>query len=351
MSTTVTRTMLEARPLAALCLAAMLAGLPLPAAAQGAPDQGSPEPLGIALEGFAYPYPVAFLPLARDGEAQRLAYMDVPAAGAPNGRTVVLLHGRNFPSSYWAPVIPALARAGYRVVVPDQLGFGKSSKPVGPYTFDRMAADTVALLDALSLRRVDVVAHSMGGMLAVRLARNAPDRVNSLVLEAPIGLEDYRFSVPPVPDAVLLQREGDLTAAAYRRQLMTSYALSLPETAIEPFVEIRERVKGSGEYRRWLQSFVNSYQAIWGQPVVHEIPLVQVPTLFLMGANDHNAPGKPFAPPELAKGMGRNAENARALAARMPNGQAEVFEGVGHLVHMEATDRFNTRVVGFLDSH
>lgn len=330
----------------ALCLAlyAPLALAP-PAAAQ------APEPLGIALEGFAYPYPVSYLPLSRDGEAQRLAYMDVAPLRTPNGRTVLLLHGRNFPSSYWAPVIAALAGAGYRVVAPDQLGFGKSAKPVGPFTFDRMAADTAALLDALGLRRVDVVAHSMGGMLAVRLARNAPERVNSLVLEAPIGLEDYRFSVPPVADDVLLKREGDLTAAAYRKQLMTSYALSLPESAIEPFVAIRERVKGSGEYPRWLRSFVNSYQAIWGQPVVHEIPLVQAPTLFLMGGNDRNAPGKPYAPPDLAAKMGRNAENAQALAARMPNGRAEVFEGVGHLVHMEATEMFNTLTLEFLNTH
>ncbi len=120
----------------------------------------------------------------------------------------------------------------------------------------------------------------------------------------------------------------------------------------EPLLAVgRERVKGSGEYPRWLQSFVNSYQAIWGQPVVHEIPLVRAPTLFLMGGNDHNAPGKPYAPPDLAAQMGRNAENARALAGRMPNGRAEVFEGVGHLVHMEATDRFNARVLEFLDGH
>ncbi|GJE61938.1 alpha/beta fold hydrolase [Methylobacterium trifolii] len=330
-----------------LLLALTLPLMPLAAWAQDASDT----PLGIGLEGFAYPYPVRFLPLTRDGEAQRLAYMDVAPTGTANGRTVLLLHGRNFPSSYWAPVVAALTQGGYRVVAPDQLGFGKSGKPVGAFTFDRMAADTVALLDALSLRRVDVVAHSMGGMLAVRLARNAPDRVNSLVLEAPIGLEDYRFSVPPVPDETLLAREGELTAAAYRRQLMTSYALSLPESAIEPFVQIRERVKGAGEYPRWLRSFVNSYTMIWGQPVVHEIPLVQVPTLFVMGGADHNAPGKAYAPPELAARMGRNAENAQALAARMPSGKALVFDGIGHLVHMEATERFNGAVLEFLDGH
>ena len=333
--------------LSALFLATQMALMPV--AAGAAEDDTTP--LGIGLEGFPYPYPVFFLDLTRDGERQRLAYMDVPAGGQPNGRSVLLLHGRNFPSSYWQPVIRALTVAGYRVVVPDQLGFGKSSKPVRPFSFDTMAAETVALLDALGLPRVDVVAHSMGGMLAVRLARNAPTRINSLVLEAPIGLEDYRFTVPPVSDATLLRLEGDASAESYRRQLMTNYALSLPASAIEPFVSLRERVKGSGEYPRWLQSFVNSYQIIWGQPVVHEIPLVQAPTLFVMGENDRNAPGKPFAPEALRAGMGRNAEHARALAARMPQARAEVLPGIGHLVHMEATDRFNGLTLEFLNGH
>lgn len=339
--------MLALLRLSALFLATQMAVMPV--AARAAEDDITP--LGIGLESFPYPYPVFFLDLTRDGERQRLAYMDVPAGGQPNGRTVMLLHGRNFPSSYWQPVIQALASAGYRVVVPDQLGFGKSSKPVAAFSFDTMAADTVALLDALGLPRVDVVAHSMGGMLAVRLARNAPTRINSLILEAPIGLEDYRFAVPPVSDATLLRLEGDATAESYRRQLMTNYALSLPASAIEPFVSLRERVKSSGEYPRWLQSFVNSYQIIWGQPVVHEIPLVQAPTLFIMGENDRNAPGKPFAPEALRAGMGRNAEHARALAARMPQGRAEVLPGIGHLVHMEATDRFNGLTLEFLNSH
>ncbi|KQT87625.1 alpha/beta hydrolase [Methylobacterium sp. Leaf466] len=328
----------------ALGLALVLGLAPLPVRADEAP-------LGIGIEGFAYPYPVRFLDLMRDGERQRLAYMDVPASGTPNGRTALLLHGRNFPSSYWEPVIAALSAGGYRVVAPDQLGFGKSSKPVAPFGFDTMAAETVALLDALGLARVDVVAHSMGGMLAVRLARNAPARVNALVLEAPIGLEDYRFFVPPVSNDTLLRIETDATAEAYRRQLMTNYALSLPASAIEPFVALRERVKGSGEYPRWVQSFVNSYQIIWGQPVVHEIPLVTAPTLFVMGENDRNAPGKPFAPPALKDRMGDNAAHAKALAAKMPDGRAEVLPGIGHLVHMEATARFNDLMLTFLDGH
>src|SRR5208337_2487109 len=123
------------------------------------------EAMGVALEGFPYPYPVHFLPVSLEGEDLRLAYMDVPPAGPSTGRTVVLLHGRNFPSSYWEPTIKALTEAGYRVVAPDQIGFGKSSKPGFAYSIDAMARATVALLDSLRVANFDLVGHSMGGML------------------------------------------------------------------------------------------------------------------------------------------------------------------------------------------
>ena len=306
------------------------------------------EAMGIALEGFPYPYPVHFMPLTLNGEELRLAYMDVAPAGSSNGRTVVLLHGRNFPSSYWAPTIKALSEAGYRVVALDQIGFGRSAKPTFAYSFDAMARSTIALIDSLNVDRFDLVGHSMGGMLAVRLARAYGSRIDHLVLYSPIGLEDYRFYVPPVTDEELARRERELSADGYRKQLMTNYALSLPSSAIEPYVQLREEIKESGEYPRWLKSFVASYQMIYAQPVVHEIPLIDRPTLFIMGANDHNAPGRPFAPPELRAKMGQNAALAQALAARMANARVKVFEGVGHLGHLEATQAFNETLLNFL---
>ena len=161
------------------------------------------EPFGIGLEGFPYPHPVHMfvIPAAverQDGAPLNMAYMDVRPMGAGNGRSVLLLHGRNFPSSYWDTAIAALTGDGYRVIVPDQVGFGKSSKPVSALSFDMLAAHTVKLLDHLQMARADIVAHSMGGMLAVRIARSYPTRVDRIVLEAPIGLEDYRILSPPV---------------------------------------------------------------------------------------------------------------------------------------------------------
>src|SRR6195952_5324590 len=152
-----------------ILLSALLAVIPL--ATVHAAEPAAREPYGIGLEGFAYPYPVSMLPLVNDGEQVRMAYMDIAPATTPNGRTVVLLHGRNFPSSYWAPVIKSLSEAGYRVVVPDQIGFGKSSKPAADLHFDTLARNTMALLDHLSIAKADIVAHSLGGMLGVRMTR------------------------------------------------------------------------------------------------------------------------------------------------------------------------------------
>jgi len=316
----------------------------------GSPPQLSAQepPLGIALEGLEYPFPVSFFPVKINGEELRVAYMDVAPTSPGNGHAVLLLHGRNFPSSYWAPTIKALSAAGYRVVAPDQLGFGKSSKPVFDYHFDDMAGTTAALLEELQIEKLDVVGHSMGGMLAVRFTRNYPQKVDRLVLEAPIGLEDYRFYVLPIDTRHLIERERNLSAADYRQQLMTNYSISLPPQAIEPFVEIRERVKQSGEYDRWLRSFVNSYQMIYREPVVHEIPLITQETLFIMGANDHNAPGRAFAPPEARAKMGQNAELAKELASRMRAARVSVVTGVGHLVHLEAEGQFNDLLLRFL---
>jgi len=305
------------------------------------------EPYGIGLEGFAYPYQVNMLPLTNDGEQLRMAYMDV-APSSPNGRTVVLLHGRNFPSSYWAPVIRTLSEAGYRVVVPDQIGFGKSSKPTADLHFDTLARNTIALLDHLGVAKADIVAHSLGGMLAVRIARAYPSRIDHLVLAAPIGLEDYRLYVPPTPTEKILENEDRLTADAYRRQLETNYSLKLPPEQVTPFIDARFNIKASSEYPRWLRAFVSSAQLIYREPVVHEIPLIAQPTLFVMGADDHNAPGRPNAPEALRAKMGQNAELAKALAGQMPNARAEVIADTGHLVFLEAPQKFDELMLGFL---
>src|SRR5688572_11659826 len=142
------------------------------------------------LSNYTYPFPVSFHRLHSQGEPLEMAYLDVPPTANGNGRTVLLLHGKNFPAAYWAPTIRALTQRGYRVIAPDQVGFGKSTKPRHyQFSFHALAGNTKSLLDALGINNVSVVGHSMGGMLATRFALLYPDRVDRLILVNPIGLE------------------------------------------------------------------------------------------------------------------------------------------------------------------
>lgn len=130
-----------------------------------------PRVLDATLTAYNYPYPVKYLSLKNEDVTSRLAYMDVAAGNSSSdGPVVVLLHGKNFFGAYWQQTISFLNKMGYRVVVPDQIGFGKSSKPSLHYSFHQLAANTKKLLDTLGVAKAVVVGHSMGGMLATRLA-------------------------------------------------------------------------------------------------------------------------------------------------------------------------------------
>src|ERR1700727_1633690 len=169
--------------------------------------------LGICFEEYEYPYPVQFFPLTNDLRPLKMAYMDIAPDKEPNGQTVVLIHGKAFGCYYFRNVIQALTASGYRVVAPDQIGWGKSPKPDIHYSFQQLAANTAALLDYLGVGRVAVLGHSAaarGDALPARAELDRPDRHPRLrqgVLRAsrPAGLQppgrppDPRHAEPGLP--------------------------------------------------------------------------------------------------------------------------------------------------------
>src|ERR1041384_4464720 len=147
---------------------------------------------GPMLEGYDYPFPVQHFRFQSQGVAMDMAYMDVtPAqpgasagAGATNKEvhTITLLHGKNFCAATWGATIRVLTGAGYRVIAPDQVGFCKSTKPAHyQYSFEQLAANTHALLDAAGISKTIIMGHSMGGMLATRYALTYPGSTEQLV--------------------------------------------------------------------------------------------------------------------------------------------------------------------------
>src|ERR1700761_6502863 len=93
-----------------------------------------PDTISINLDNVTYPYPVKFLHLKQEGQDIKMAYMDIKPTNS-NGRSVILFHGKNFGGYYWTSVIKTLTSKGFRVIVPDQVGFGKSDKAYIHYSF------------------------------------------------------------------------------------------------------------------------------------------------------------------------------------------------------------------------
>lgn len=102
----------------------------------------------------------------------------------PEGReTVLLSSGLGGAATFWRPQLPALLDAGYRVITYDQRGTGRSAEMLpAPYRIAHMAQDVSELLDATATARCHLVGHALGGLVALQMALDAPDRVASLVL-------------------------------------------------------------------------------------------------------------------------------------------------------------------------
>jgi pimeloyl-ACP methyl ester carboxylesterase len=166
---------------------------------QNAPAVPTPtgvKPGSITSEDVPYPFPSSYLPLTLYGQDVRMAFMDVAPAGAANGHTVMIFHGNNFAGFYFGNIIDALRKEGFRVIVPDQIGYGRSSKPIIPYSLNDMARNSRAILQSLKIEKAMVVGHSMGGMLATRFATQYPAVTERLVIYNPIGLSDGRYERP-----------------------------------------------------------------------------------------------------------------------------------------------------------
>ena len=329
----------------------LMAGLGVFAAAmagQPARAQDAAVPLGIGIEGWPYPYPVHLFGVVNGGQPLRMAYMDVAPTAPANGRTAVLLHGKNFSSDYWANVISDLTALGTRVVVPDQIGFNKSSKPDLDYSFDTLSADTLALLDHLGVAGpVDLVGHSTGGMLAVRFALLHPERVRRLALEDPIGLEDYRVNIPPQTIATLTAAELKQTPASYRA-FIARYFVVYPKEKQEVFVDQRMRIAASSEYDRWAKSSAEAYQMIYRQPVRSEYRDLAMPVLIAVGAEDRTVVMKAYGDPARTAGMGDFPAMARAACAEVRDCTVAVIADSGHIPHLEQPAAFLPALNAFL---
>lgn len=305
---------------------------------------------GIRLEGYPYPFPEHTHRFESQQQPLEMVYMDVVPAGAVRG-TVLLLHGKNFSGSYYGQTAAALRDAGYRVIIPDQIGFGKSSKPAHyQFSVQQLARNTRDLVVSLGVSQVHVLGHSMGGMIAVRFALLFPGSTASLTLLNPLGLEDWKaLGVPYTSIDESYRAELAKTPASIRAYQIESYYDGKWRDAYDPWVEQLASFSRSPDYPRMAWNQALTSDMIYTQPVVHEFGAIRVPTLLVIGQRDRTAIGKGLVPVEQRDRLGNYPALGRAAHAAIPHSELVELDGLGHLPHIEAFDRFFPPYRAFLD--
>jgi pimeloyl-ACP methyl ester carboxylesterase len=307
---------------------------------------------GIRLEAFAYPFPEKTYRFTSQRQELEMVYMDITPETAPRG-VLLLLHGKNFSGSYFGETARALRSAGYQVIIPDQIGFGKSTKPANyHYTFHQLARNTRDLLTTLKVDRVHVLGHSMGGMLATRFALLYPETTASLTLLNPIGLEDWQaLGVPYSTVDDNYRQELAKTPAQIRAYQLKSYYDGQWQDAYDPWVKQLASFNLSPDYplMAWNQALTSDM--VFTQPVVHDFHRLKPPVLLLIGQRDRTAIGRALAPPSQREKLGDYPALGRAARAAIPGAELVEFDGLGHLPHIEDFPRFFPPYRAILDRH
>ena len=335
------------RHLRSLCLALLFLSVTTTVVAQGrdilppVPTPTDIAPGSITCDECPYPYPSKYLDISVYNRDVRIAYMDVAPTAAPNGHTVMLLHGNNFGGFYFKAIIDGLTEVGFRVIVPDQIGYGKSSKPLVPYNFNSQARNTQLILDAEQIDKVMAVGHSMGGMLATRFTTQYPDSVERLVVYNPIGLSDGRYNRPMPPIDEVYKRILGTDYQSTRRSLSryVGHDPSAWNDEFELYTRIRSSWTLSADWPRLAMVQALISQMLYFDPVVYDWAHIHVPTLAFGGAEDLL-----LGPAETFQ------ERMQVLADTVPNGNGRVLliPGLGHVPHLEEVDTIVRPLVAYL---
>ena len=296
-----------------------------------------------------YPFGVAFHAFASQGQALKMAYLDVRPT-TPTGKTILLLHGKNFNAAYWEETIKALQNKGFRVIAPDQIGFGKSTKPTQyQYSFHQLAANTKSILDSLKISKVIVVGHSMGGMLATRFALTYREMTEKLILENPIGLEDYKALTPYQTIDANYQSELKNTVESYRNYQLKFYYDNKWKPHYEPWLNLLAGWTLHKDYPIVAWNAALTTDMIFTQPVVYEFKNITCPTLLLIGTRDRTALGKDRASKEIQATMGLYNQLGKKTQQAIPHSTLVELDNVGHLPHIEAFERFIQPLLAFVE--
>jgi 3-oxoadipate enol-lactonase len=258
--------------------------------------------------------------------SRRLSYLE---AGDPAGRVMVLLHAFPLTAQMWLPQLLA-PPDGWRLIAPDLAGLGSTDDHEGETTaLDDYASDVVALLELLDIRRAQIGGLSLGGYVALAVARLAPALVDGLVLadtKAPADNAEQRAG----RDRLLSMVEAGGPDAVAKEMLSRLVGHTTAREQPELMAEVRSQIgsNGAAGLRRAILRLRDRPDATPG------LATIGVPTLVIVGDEDVATP---------------RAE-AEFLTRHIPGARLEVIAGAGHLSNLERPEAFTAALKRFITS-
>jgi 3-oxoadipate enol-lactonase len=255
-------------------------------------------------------------------------YYEVHGEGEP----LLMIMGLGYNCLSWHRTLPALSQH-FKVIVFDNRGVGKSSKPEESYSIEMMSDDAKAVLDAASVETAHVYGISMGGMIAQRLAINYPERVRSLVLGCTTA--GGSTHVQPSPDILgLMVARGSLAGTPEENAW-----LAAPIVYTQSFIDkhremIQEDIEKRIEIVTPPYAYLSQLQACGLHDTSKELHKINIRTLVIHGDADALVP----------------YENGKMLAERIKGAKFHTVSGAGHIYFTEEVEESNDRILQFLNS-
>jgi 3-oxoadipate enol-lactonase len=243
------------------------------------------------------------------------------------GPAILFIHGHPFNQSMWDPQLAALTWK-YRVITYDIRGYGASEVPTAEAsTLETMAADINALLNHLNIPKAVIAGLSMGGQIAMAFAEQCPERLSGLILAATFPQADTEEAIKTRRATAerFLQQGSVLPGGEMIPKLIAPASLKRnPEIAVEVFTMIAHTPPAGAAAALRGRALRKDY--------TESLTRITVPTLIIVGTEDSYIP----------------LETAKQMHQSIPNSHLEIFEGIGHLPNLEATDRFNAVLHSYL---
>jgi pimeloyl-ACP methyl ester carboxylesterase len=250
-------------------------------------------------------------------DGYRMHYL---AMGPSGGPPVLLIHGLGGRAEDWWNVAPVLAKAGFRVYMPDLLGFGRSQQPAGfSYSVRDQATVVVAFMDALGVKQADVAGWSMGGWIVQLITSGHPERVSRLIIIDSVGL-----NIKP-------DWNTDLFVPTSPHELDELDALLMPNPPrIPPFIArdyLRSFRRNGWVIKRALATMMTARDV-----TDNLLPQLKMPVLIVWGSLDQIAP----------------VNQAQTMHRLIPQSQLQVIPGCGHMVPLQCSAQMDPTALKFI---